>query len=128
MLDFVGSDETGIGRMYVVVRDWEPIHVLEGWIKLVRMRSALGDYAFEADLRYVGPMRLSIRNVFFALLSIGFTLLFRAVMQDWVMHSEVGAAVAVGLAIITAYLLLLLLDLSLWKPLGKEHARPGRLL
>ena len=41
MLDFVGSDETGIGRMYVVVRDWEPIHVLEGWIKLVRMRSAL---------------------------------------------------------------------------------------
>ena len=41
MLDVVGYDETGIGWVYVVIRDWEPIHVLEGWIELVGVRSTL---------------------------------------------------------------------------------------
>ena len=67
--------------------------------------------------------RLSGRDLFIALAILTFTLGLRSVMREFFVSTEVGATVAVGLAIIAGFLFIAFIDWALWKDDKKERAR-----
>ena len=73
-------------------------------------------------------MRVPFKGVLIALLTVILSPSSRCLVREFVLDSEIGATLAVALAIIVAYSAVTLLDWTLWKPLGKEHAEIQRAL
>ena len=67
--------------------------------------------------------RLSGRDLFIALAILTFTLGLQSVMREWFVSTEVGATVAVGLAIVAGFLFIAFIDWALWEDDKKEPAR-----
>ena len=70
-------------------------------------------------------MRVPFKGVLIALLTVILSPSSRCLVREFVLDSldsEIGATLAVALAIIVAYSAVTLLDWTLWKPFGKAHA------
>ena len=71
-------------------------------------------------------MRVPFKGVLTGLFTVILSPWSRCLMKEFVLDSEVGATIAVALAIVLAYCVVTILDWMLWEPIGKEHAETRR--
>ena len=71
--------------------------------------------------------RLPVRDLFLALAILVFAPLFQCAMSEFVMDTQLGSTVAVGLAIICGFLLVAFADWVIWEDNERERAELDKL-